>query len=107
MRRHPQDGYHLLIQHWPSVPEPVAQAVLGHHERLDGTGYPAASQVMTRLTSIVAAADIYDALTASRSYRNFGMPPALLRSMLMGQALSPDVLLALAQLLEMDWPVAS
>lgn len=107
MRRHPQDGYHLLLHYWPSAPESVAQAVLGHHERLDGSGYPSASQVMSRLTSIVAAADVYDALTANRSYRNFGMSSAMLRSLLMGQALPHDVLSAVSRLLEMDLSVVT
>ena len=36
---HPITGY-LLLRECPSLPSGVAEAVLQHHERLDGTGYP-------------------------------------------------------------------
>ena len=47
---------------------PVAE---GHHERLDGTGYPRALQgdEINMDTRIVSVADVFDALTADRPYR--------------------------------------
>lgn len=48
------------------------EVILHHHERWDGTGYPnrlKGSQIPL-LARIAAVADIYDALTSSRSYRN-------------------------------------
>jgi HD-GYP domain-containing protein (c-di-GMP phosphodiesterase class II) len=45
---------------------------LGHHEKLDGSGYPRglrASEI-NRATRIVTVADIFDALTAERPYRS-------------------------------------
>ncbi|GGB44134.1 metal-dependent phosphohydrolase [Roseibium aquae] len=49
----------------------LSKIARGHHERLDGTGYPdglTASQIAME-TRIVTAADIFDALTAARPYR--------------------------------------
>ena len=42
-----------------------------HHERYDGTGYPNAlsSEFLPDFAMIVAIADVYDAMTAARSYR--------------------------------------
>lgn len=51
--------------------EPLLALVRGHHERLDGTGYPdrlAADQIGTELRCL-AVADVYDALTSDRPYR--------------------------------------
>ncbi|MDX7952473.1 HD domain-containing phosphohydrolase [Lichenihabitans sp. Uapishka_5] len=43
----------------------------GHHERLDGTGYPRGlkGDAIAPETRIVAVADVFDALTADRPYR--------------------------------------
>jgi putative two-component system response regulator len=50
---------------------PLLPLIRGHHERLDGRGYPdglkgAAISVALRCLSV---ADVYDALTSDRSYR--------------------------------------
>jgi len=49
----------------------VEDVVLSHHEHWDGTGYPAAlkGEQIPLAARIVALADVYDALTSSRSYR--------------------------------------
>lgn len=41
-----------------------------HHERLDGTGYPAGITAIDRMIEIVIASDMYDALISSRPYRS-------------------------------------
>lgn len=49
----------------------LADVGIGHHEKLDGTGYPhglKGSQI-TLATRIVTVADVFDALTAERPYR--------------------------------------
>lgn len=104
MQQHPEFGFRLLAEYWPDAPDEVVQAVVGHHERLDGSGYPYGSCVMLPLTSIVAAADVYDALSSSRSYRKAPVPSPLLEHLLLGQALPSDVLRALSSLLNMDFP---
>jgi putative nucleotidyltransferase with HDIG domain len=52
--------------------EPIAAIARSHHERLDGSGYPDAlkrEQICT-LTRILSVADVYDALSSPRSYRD-------------------------------------
>jgi HD-GYP domain-containing protein (c-di-GMP phosphodiesterase class II) len=54
-----------------SVFSDTAEIALGHHERLDGKGYPRGlkgSQINTQ-TRVVTVADVFDALTADRPYR--------------------------------------
>jgi HD-GYP domain-containing protein (c-di-GMP phosphodiesterase class II) len=45
--------------------------VLHHHERWDGTGYPAklAGAAIPRPARILAVADAFDAMTSARPYR--------------------------------------
>lgn len=49
----------------------ILLAALQHHERSDGTGYPRglASDEIEPFAAIIAIADVYDAMTAYRSYR--------------------------------------
>lgn len=72
MRSHPAKGYSILSQEelrWLLREE--LPALLEHHERLDGTGYPnqlEADQI-SRIGRIVAVADVFDALTSERPYK--------------------------------------
>jgi putative two-component system response regulator len=47
-----------------------------HHERQDGSGYPAglSGEAIPLGARVVAVADVYDALTSDRPYRR-GLPP--------------------------------
>ena len=70
MRRHPNLGWEAL-QRAGETRETVLSCVLGHHEKLNGGGYPHSKRGLqvspyARLTAI---ADIYDALTTQRSYK--------------------------------------
>lgn len=49
----------------------VQDIVRHHHERLDGSGYPDGLKgaEISQLSRIVAVADVYDALTSTRTYR--------------------------------------
>ena len=49
----------------------IRNAALMHHERNDGTGYPLGlrGEQIDRFARIVAIADVYDAMTATRVYR--------------------------------------
>ncbi len=53
------------------LPEDVRSTVRWHHEKYDGTGYPDGlrGEEIPLHASIVGIADVYDALTSSRSYR--------------------------------------
>ncbi|MBN2146345.1 MAG: GAF domain-containing protein [Anaerolineales bacterium] len=69
MKQHPQIGANIigqvrrLHQELPALSE--------HHERLDGSGYPAGlkGDQVSLLGRIVAVADVFDALTSDRPYR--------------------------------------
>jgi HD-GYP domain-containing protein (c-di-GMP phosphodiesterase class II) len=49
----------------------VAEAILYHHERVDGKGYPSGikGEEIPLFARILAVADTYDAMTTSRPYR--------------------------------------
>jgi HD-GYP domain-containing protein (c-di-GMP phosphodiesterase class II) len=46
-------------------------AILEHHERLDGSGYPAklTDKQISWMGRIVAVTDVFDAMTSNRPYR--------------------------------------
>ncbi len=69
VRRHPQDGAALVGR--LDGYGPVADAILYHHERVDGTGYPAGliGREIPLLSRILAVCSVYDTLTARDSYR--------------------------------------
>ena len=69
IRSHPEMGLTLLHRAGQSSREVLA--VLYHHERLDGSGYPygLSGEAIPVEARIVAVADTYDALTSDRPYR--------------------------------------
>lgn len=70
MKKHPAAGYKLLVsQH---VDENIYSSALMHHERCDGSGYPfgIGEAQINKYAKIVAIADVYDAMTSSRVYRD-------------------------------------
>ena len=74
VQEHPMLGYRLLKDR--ELDLRVKQAALFHHERCDGKGYPLRyeSEKISISSKIVMVADVYDAMTADRSYRK-GMCP--------------------------------
>ncbi len=69
MRTHPEVG--LKILQWAGNVERALLAVLYHHERMDGTGYPhgLVGDAIPIEARVVAVADMYDVLTSDRPYR--------------------------------------
>lgn len=69
IRMHPKYGYDIL-KNQPLDPR-VKRTALMHHERCDGTGYPTGLTLeeIDDFALIIAIADVYDAMTAARSYR--------------------------------------
>jgi putative nucleotidyltransferase with HDIG domain len=75
MRRHPDLGADMIAQH--SALAEVAPLVRHHHERWDGTGYPAGlkGDVIPFGARILAVADSFDTITGTRLYRPSLMTP--------------------------------
>lgn len=71
MRTHPRIGYEILSQSKAPLFQLAAQIALCHHERWDGSGYPAglAGEDIPESARIVAVADVFDALTTKRPYK--------------------------------------
>ena len=69
IKTHPLMGYEILKE--IEFPCQVAQAVLQHHERLDGSGYPngLAEQDILLEAKILAVADVTEAMASHRPYR--------------------------------------
>ena len=69
MKHHSLAGYVLLTYYFRDPNNLAARVARDHHERRDGSGYPAGRNVDDLLIDIVMIADIYDALISSRPYR--------------------------------------
>jgi putative nucleotidyltransferase with HDIG domain len=70
IRRHPQDGATLVGR--LDGYGPVADAILYHHEQIDGSGYPAGliGNEIPLASRILAICSVYDTLTARDTYRS-------------------------------------
>jgi HD-GYP domain-containing protein (c-di-GMP phosphodiesterase class II) len=78
VKAHVQGGYEVLAP--IPFPWPVAQMVLHHHERLDGSGYPAGllGDDINLGGRILGVADTVEAMSSHRPYREPpGIPAAL------------------------------
>jgi putative nucleotidyltransferase with HDIG domain len=69
IRKHPEEGARIVSQ--IDGYRPVGEIILGHHERLDGLGYPRGLEgdEIPELARIISVADAYDVMTARDSYR--------------------------------------
>jgi HD-GYP domain-containing protein (c-di-GMP phosphodiesterase class II) len=79
IRGHPESGYDILKM--VEFPWPIADMVLQHHERLDGSGYPRGLTDRDILleAKIIGAADVVEAMCSHRPYRPaLGFDKALL-----------------------------
>ncbi|MEH6354922.1 MAG: HD domain-containing phosphohydrolase [Marinobacter sp.] len=71
MRTHPQIGFDILSTSDAPVFKLAAEIALYHHEKWDGSGYPAGlkGQDIPQSARIVAMADVFDALSMKRPYK--------------------------------------
>lgn len=69
IKNHPQDGFDILKT--IEFPWPIAQIALQHHERMDGTGYPAglSGEDILLEARIISVADVVEAMASHRPYR--------------------------------------
>lgn len=101
IRKHPQIGYDIL-QNIPFL-NPALDAILHHHEKYNGKGYPAgiSGDAISLPARILAVVDVYDALTSHRPYRP-AFPPEKALEMIRdeaGQQFDPEVVQALVSIL--------
>ncbi|WP_044913878.1 HD-GYP domain-containing protein [Butyrivibrio sp. WCE2006] len=70
VQTHPSQGYMILTD--LNLSDHVKNSALMHHERCDGTGYPAhlRGPQIDYFAKCVAIADVYDAMTSARVYRD-------------------------------------
>lgn len=70
IKTHSRLSYELISERW-DMSAHVKNAVLFHHENVDGTGYPngLVGEEQTLLTKILHVADVYDALVSKRPYK--------------------------------------
>ena len=71
MRRHPAIGAEIIGEHPSGVLQMAREIALAHHEKWDGSGYPLglAGEAIPLSARIVAIADVFDALTTRRPYK--------------------------------------
>ncbi|HOL09585.1 MAG TPA: substrate-binding domain-containing protein [Bacillota bacterium] len=78
IKDHPKVAYDILKN--IDFPWPLAEIVLQHHERLDGSGYPfkLKGEAITLEAKILAVADVIEAMASHRPYRpTLGIEAAL------------------------------
>lgn len=73
MERHPELGFAMTRDR---LDPKISEAILYHHERFDGGGYPfgLAGEGIPILSRIVLVADAFDAMTSKRAYQP-ALPP--------------------------------
>ena len=79
---HPKYSYQM-VQHESLLKEGTKVAIIQHHERLDGSGYPfgLTNSKMHSLAKIIGVADTYHAMTSERLYRKKQSPFKVLELM--------------------------
>jgi HD-GYP domain-containing protein (c-di-GMP phosphodiesterase class II) len=75
LSHHVAAGYVLLAYYLRDPDHPAAITARDHHERRDGSGYPAGIALKNRVIEIVAVGDMFDALISRRPYRPRSFDP--------------------------------
>lgn len=75
MRRHSEYGYNIVVGN-SEISSEVAIAILTHHEKEDGSGYPFGilGDKLNLYSKVITVCDIFDAMTANRIYREKDTP---------------------------------
>ena len=98
LERHPQIGFRMLES---LGVDPVAEWVLHHHERWDGSGYPDGlpGERIPLGARIIFVADAYDAMTSERVYRRRVLPEHAIAELkrCAGSQFDPEIVDAFAE----------
>jgi cyclic di-GMP phosphodiesterase len=83
MKTHCDIGYRILSKNDAPLFALAAEVALGHHEKWDGSGYPhgLAGTVIPESARIVAVADVFDALSVKRPYKEAWPPERVLATL--------------------------
>jgi putative two-component system response regulator len=111
MQQHTVIGARLLSGSSHAILQMAEQIALTHHERWDGGGYLAGLKAdeIPLVSRIVAVADVFDALTHKRPYKDPWPVEAALQEIeqLQGRQFDPQVVAALRRVIEQNPPDAS
>lgn len=82
IKRHPEFGCQILKLSGETDQE-ILDAVMHHHERINGLGYPhrIRDKQISPISRITAISDVYDAMTAKRPYKEAYSPFIILREL--------------------------
>jgi putative nucleotidyltransferase with HDIG domain len=103
VEQHPTIGLRILES--AKLPREVLAIVGGHHERLNGTGYPLGltAEELSVFPRVAAVADVYDALTTDRPYRASMTPLEAFRILQQDAAdgrMDPEVVAAMRRIIK-------
>lgn len=75
VKRHSEYGYYI-VKDTAGIPAEIATAILTHHEKEDGSGYPMGltGDQLNLYSKVITIADIFDAMTAARTYKDKDTP---------------------------------
>jgi putative nucleotidyltransferase with HDIG domain len=109
IRRHPQDGATLVGR--LDGYGPIADAILYHHEHVDGSGYPAGliGNEIPLISRILAICSAYDTMTSRDSYRSPKTPQDAIAELrrTAGRQFDGELVNGFIAMLERDGPITA